>query len=202
MQTYVLDKECRKQEILVFPSFIWTSGRIWNRAGGNGFQWHDPTFEWPLQRIFLDYILFTTDDTSWDGNLFAVMRIPDNMSMQVYEALIDVTSDFTMKQKFNEIYYWLNSGAVSFKNIRQCPSLQLSVSHNVPVWSWMFKMHSHTTKISKLPGRCTRHESTALHHHYKCSATCWQKETPPFLTLMQDKMKHDILCLRCYDNSD
>jgi hypothetical protein len=85
-----------------------------------------------LQHTFLDYFPVITNDISLVRNPFSVMKISDDMSVQDYEALTDITTDFTLKPKFN----WLNSGAVSFKNIRQCLSLQLLKFSFFPQLIW------------------------------------------------------------------
>jgi hypothetical protein len=45
-----------------------------------------------LQCTFLDYFLFTADEVSCLGNPFSGMEIFNNMSVQDYEALINIIS--------------------------------------------------------------------------------------------------------------
>jgi hypothetical protein len=100
-------------------------------------------------------------------------------------------------------YHWPHFGAVSFKNIQQCLSLQLSGLFHIPQ---LICVNSHfhgmqpDTKYQNRLDTAPKHEGTGIQHHSKFSVTCWQEETTPFLTLIQDKMTWLFLYYYCVNS--
>jgi hypothetical protein len=56
-----------------------------------------------LRCTFLNCFVSAADDVSWARNLFLVPIKSDSMSVQDYESFIDITSDFTLKQQFDQV---------------------------------------------------------------------------------------------------
>lgn len=117
------------------------------------FQWHDP-----LHHKTFGLHLPLLHRTSWVGNPFSVMEIPD-ISMQdlVSKLWFPLTSHWN-KKSMN--YHWLNFVAVSLKNIWQ--HLTLQVSQNLFVWCWIFTICSHKKyhNVLNVAPRMTMHLST------------------------------------------
>jgi hypothetical protein len=141
----------------MFFKFKWISGRIWNWDGGKCFQWHDP-----LHHTFFDLPLLHR--TSWVGNSFSVMEIPDMLMQDLVSRLL--TSHWS-KKSVN--YHWLNSGGVSLMNIRQ--HLTLEVSQILFVWCWIFRTCSHKKYQNGLHVAPWTRIQVSLYHHFKFSVT-------------------------------
>jgi hypothetical protein len=56
-----------------------------------------------LQQAFQKFFPSSTDDAAWVRNPYYASEKPNEMSVQNYESLIDITSDTSLQRKFNEL---------------------------------------------------------------------------------------------------
>jgi hypothetical protein len=145
-----------------------------------------------LQCTFLNHFP-SAADVSWVRNPFLDPKKPDK-SVQHYECLANITSEFTLKQKLDQASlteFWC-SLLQEYSELSKSAVLQPLPFPTAYQCQVEFSRHAATkNKILQQTGCCTQHEDSALHHHSQLSATLRQENKIPLLTLMtQGKVKN------------